>query len=317
MQPRINIFLIRFKNNCYRLHYNTAEAPVINVSKKQNFHIITNNAYNDAIRCELLYCGCRLNSFIWINHSRKLIYFENPKSGSSSIKKSLNIRPPGLVNVLIQLYLEWSKTNKFDVLIKDCNFKLTKEYIDDCINRVNDLIKYQTKSFNNKAFITHYGDSSLFELFYGTSDDVFGLFPDYYSFSFKRDPIDRFLSNYRMFKQQNNRILQLETMTKSKHDDLNLGSFIQITQKFSNHHWLPQIKYIPISSGKIRLDFLKDIKTFDSDWNYLTKKFGLNTTLERINYTDKHEAEIMRIDKEKLCAIRNMYSEDYNVLGIQ
>ncbi len=317
MQQEIKKISIRFNNNCYGLQNDITEVPVITVDKKHNYHIITKNAYNDAIRCELLDCGCRLNSFIWIDHSRRLIYFENPKSGSSSIKKSLNIPPPDLINVLIQSYLKWNKTKKFDILINDYNLRLTQEYIDQCINRVNDLIKYQTKSFNNKKFITHYGDSSQFELFYGAIDDVFGLFPDYYSFSFKRDPIDRFMSNYRMFKQKKNRLLQLETITKTTHKNLKLERFIQIAQQFSNHHWLPQIQYIPIGSGKIRLDFLGDIKTFDTEWGYLTKKFGLNTTLERINYTDKDETEIIRINDANLYAIRNMYIEDYNILGIQ
>lgn len=317
MQQEINTFFIRFINRCYHLHNDAKEAPAICVSKKQNYHIISKNAYHDSIRCDLLDCGCRLNSFIWINHDRKLIYFENPKAGSSSIKKSLNIRPPNLINVLIQLYLKWHKTKKFDIIIKDEKLLLTKEYIYDCINTVNDQIKYNIKSFSNKVFITHYVDSSQFELFYGVIDDVFGLFPDYFSFSFIRDPIDRFLSNYRMFKQQKNRLLQLETMTKNKHEDLDLDSFIQIAKRFSNHHWLPQIIYIPNSSGKIMLDFLGDITTFDSDWNDLMKKFGLHTPLERINYTEKHESKIMCIDNETLCTIRNMYIEDYNILRFQ
>lgn len=52
---------------------------------------MSHTLYRSNIRCELSDCGCKRSTMIWISHKHKAIYFETPKAGSSSIKKSLNI----------------------------------------------------------------------------------------------------------------------------------------------------------------------------------------------------------------------------------
>ncbi len=41
------------------------------------------------IKCDHIKHGCQRNSFIWINYSKKMIYLEIPKNGSSFMKKKI------------------------------------------------------------------------------------------------------------------------------------------------------------------------------------------------------------------------------------
>lgn len=54
------------------------------------------------IVCDLPNCGCNRSTMIWISHGLKAIYFETPKTASSSIKKALNIavEKPDKINIL-------------------------------------------------------------------------------------------------------------------------------------------------------------------------------------------------------------------------
>jgi len=57
------------------------------------------------MKCRQPNCGCGATSFIWVCHERRLVWYEVPKAGSSSIKKALGIVSPlsdqnsGFVNV--------------------------------------------------------------------------------------------------------------------------------------------------------------------------------------------------------------------------
>jgi len=41
--------------------------------------------------CDLEGCGCKSSSMIWVSHSLKAVWFETPKTASTSIKRALNI----------------------------------------------------------------------------------------------------------------------------------------------------------------------------------------------------------------------------------
>jgi hypothetical protein len=44
---------------------------------------------NNKIQCVCQDCGCRNNSFVWINHDYKFIWFEIPKNASSTFRYTL------------------------------------------------------------------------------------------------------------------------------------------------------------------------------------------------------------------------------------
>ena len=44
------------------------------------------------IKCDNPNCGCHVQSFMWISHILRCIYFETPKACSTSIRRSLGIR---------------------------------------------------------------------------------------------------------------------------------------------------------------------------------------------------------------------------------
>lgn len=108
----------------------------------------------------------------------------------------------------------------------------------------------------------------------------------YFKFTFVRNPWSRMVSNWKMFTTQPRRINQLKSMTSlnlSKFED-----FVYFTSEVKNHHWLPQVLYVPQ-----KVDFIGKIETFNRDikqiFEYVQKPYFDLSKQNKTQETDFHK----------------------------
>ena len=93
--------------------------------------------------------GCKTNSFIWVNHSKKQIYFEVPKNASSTMKNVLK----GFKNMSKKDLLDNYTTKYSDYFV----FSIYRDFEERIISNYRDFIK-SNKSFRIEQM------SSLFNM---------------------------------------------------------------------------------------------------------------------------------------------------------
>ena len=93
--------------------------------------------------------GCKTNSFIWVNHSKKQIYFEVPKNASSTMKSVLK----GFKNMSKKDLLDNYTTKYSDYFV----FAIYRDFEERILSNYKDFIK-SNKSFRIEQM------SSLFKM---------------------------------------------------------------------------------------------------------------------------------------------------------
>ena len=131
--------------------------------------------------------GCHENSFIWVNHSKKMIYLEIPKNASTYMKHYIKG--------------DWKNLEQ-------------KKYI-----------------YNNNYYSNYF---------------VFAIF---------RDMEKRIISNYKDFclSKKPGRLNQMSSLfklNKSEIDKLSFSDFLRLANKYKDHHWNSQIKYMYLTLEK-------------------------------------------------------------------
>lgn len=205
--------------------------------------ILAKSPLRKNIRCDLYDCGCRVNSFIWVNHRKKVIYFESPKTACSSIKKALGIRI-NILHVINSFFKQKRIGNgpriKFDLSI----FKL-----------IANLRFTNWEMIYNELEIKKYSN-------------------DYYCFGVKRDELSRLKSNYRMFCGGSNqfRTKQIKFFLKKENEI----EFCNAVLEKNNHHWEPLNKYFMKNINLI------DIHELNQFWSNFSLKYNFDR-LQREN----------------------------------
>lgn len=101
---------------------------------------------------------------------------------------------------------------------------------------------------------------------------------NYTTFTFVRNPWDRFVSNWKMFTQKPYRKSQLESMVGSS--EQSIGEFFDVIQNNRNHHWMPQSLYVPEEVG-----FVGRLESFTEDMERLHEMTG--TRFVRSAFSEK------------------------------
>lgn len=270
------------------------------IVKEQNnkFSIQFNCARSKNIKCDLTECGCRINTFVWVSHQLKCIYVETPKAGCSSIKKAFKISLDPLHTAYAVVYFEHSLAAKIDL---------------ECLNDKNKylfmkLLKFARENYDDLLIKTP--SDSYFSMFNGCIEDALVLYPDYFSFSFVRNPIEKVISTWQMFCKSAIpfRTTQIETIFKKPVNKITLQYFIRKLTLINNHHWNLYVDYLPIKSRC--LDFIGKLEHLSSDWDFLMHRLGLNIILPHENKSCKAPVSLTNSDISRL---EEIYAEDFKI----
>jgi hypothetical protein len=140
-----------------------------------------------------------------------------------------------------------------------------------------------------------------FGMFGGTFQESSDQFPDYYKFSFVRDPVSRTVSNYLMFTHQRaNQMKELFGVNKIPFEE-----FVTKLSVVANHHWAPYADYLPRPE---LLDKLGRLESIQTDWKEICAALGITVTLPHENKSQKSAIDV---SDHVRTAIRTVYERDY------
>ena len=169
-------------------------------------------------KCSLEDCGCKINSFVHISEIKKIIYFETPKCCSTSLKEmfGINVNYNFLLNYL---NLKKNSQDNLDYSLLRKQFQKKIKLNNFTVNNINS----EFKTIYNRAIIKNFLDKG------------------FRSFAVIRNPLTKFISNYRMFCFGSEfRKKQFILITKNKFKDISKISykeFLSLTKYYHNHHW--------------------------------------------------------------------------------
>ena len=130
----------------------------------------------------------------------------------------------------------------------------------------------------------------------------------YFKFTFVRNPWARMVSNWTMFTKYKGRIRQLKSMTDedlSKFED-----FIDFAKRAKNHHWQPQVLFIPEEP-----DFIGKVENFNEDFSKLCHQIGFSIEMPNKTGSSEHKPYWEYYTPSLVEQVREMYAEDIERFG--
>jgi len=146
----------------------------------------------------------------------------------------------------------------------------------------------------------------------------------FFTFSFVRNPWDRFVSLYHFIKSS--RVLQnyktkieeidRECFTSSDRIGLSrLANILLVEKRLYNRHWLPQWKFLCNNNKEIIFDFVGRFENFVSDINFVINRIDLGCiNIPHIHKT-KHKHYSVYYDKATIGVVAEYYKEDIDLFN--
>ena len=161
--------------------------------RRKILELINNKPINKEIKCNLDNCGCRYNTFMWYSHKLDAVYYETPKAACSSIKKALDISIKN--ENILRAYLYHTARKEYPKLTTN----LREKY---CLQSI---LNEQKDRLRNRHPVGITTGKYEFSMYYGSFEESIKEFENYYKFGLVRDPINRTISNFRMFFDKRNK----------------------------------------------------------------------------------------------------------------
>lgn len=139
---------------------------------------------------------------------------------------------------------------------------------------------------------------------------------DYLTFTFVRQPEDRFISayNYLLDKPKNPSDVKFARDVLMQFDGIDdfVARYLNEETLFSHVHFFPQTHFLE-SDGILNVDFIGRYESIEGDFAKLCSILNINARLEAKNVTIKKTvSELSVASREKL---RVLYSKDFKLLG--
>ena len=150
---------------------------------------------------------------------------------------------------------------------------------------------------------------------------VYELFSDislknYFTYTFVRNPIDRFESAFYYLKAGGGNKLDKKWANKYNLESYDINEFIHLLiNPITRYkimrwiHFIPQYKFLQNSNNEIHIDFIARFENIEHDFKELCKKLDIFTQLDHINVT-KHKTNIIDLSSKKI--IYKYYKKDFN-----
>lgn len=130
----------------------------------------------------------------------------------------------------------------------------------------------------------------------------------YFKFTFVRNPWSRIVSNWTMFTKYTGRIRQLQSMTNE--DLSNFEDFVNFAKKANNHHWVPQVLFLPEEP-----DFIGRVENFNEDFSKLCHQLGIDIELPPKTGSSEHKPYWEYYTPSLVETVGEMYAEDIERFG--
>ena len=129
----------------------------------------------------------------------------------------------------------------------------------------------------------------------------------FFKFAFVRNPYDRAVSNYAMFTQNQMRINQLDSykLPGLNPQDLSFREFLTMTSQLDNHHWNPQINFLPFEP-----DFIGRLENLQEDLDNIYKQ--INIPKQQLPHTNKtnHKHYREHYNDHTIKMVQEIYKDD-------
>lgn len=266
-----------------------------------------NYPFKKSLHCSLKNCTCRFSNFSWISHKKKIIYFETPKCGCTSIKKAFDISLD-LECLIFAFALRKSNTAQnlefeslgFSAASFKCNDKLFKAKF------VSVLEKIRTGNLETVPK-GRWGFAHSFD----TPDNLIDKHPSYSKFIIIRDPFERFISAFNMFADHGNLFRFWQIYSSSDEYPFfaeKLEDKVDLFLKARNHHIAPLEEFFPMFGSENRVEavnlsrlnnFLKlkydaDVRHDNTGYRKVLSRSRLSESIQnKLNSFYQHELELI------------------------
>jgi len=129
----------------------------------------------------------------------------------------------------------------------------------------------------------------------------------FFKFAFVRNPYSRAVSNYAMFTQNQMRIKQLDSykLEALKAQDLSFEDFLTMTIRLDNHHWNPQINFLPVEP-----DYIGRFENLQEDLDNICNQ--INIPKQQLPHTNKTNNKHYReyYNDRTIKMVQEIYKDD-------
>lgn len=239
-----------------------------------------------ALRCDLEGCGCRYTPFIWISHSLEAIYFEVPKSASSSFKGHFDLSLNHSIRAFALAFQECRKKSLASTSRFAAHLRYGKEF------------RSARKDISDGSRSPRNCSGDMFEALFMTPDEAVAAYPGYMTFTIVRDPVDRILSCWSMFCRSGMllRERQIENLFGQEAVTIDIRTFVYSLDLHPNHHWNPMHSFVPRKG----VDEILRLETLEEDTSRLGSRLGIKLPLGVVNRSARERLTLSREITEKL-----------------
>lgn len=168
------------------------------------------------------------------------------------------------------------------------------------------------KSLFNHYPMPHY-NWQVYKRIYGHR-----IYNEYFKFALVRNPYDRIVSTYFYF--MNGGYSQWEKNWRDKHLS-NINNFSDFVTKWLPHHFTerehlyPQHYFICNSSFQLEVDFVGKFETLETDFEFITKKLGTRSNLQKLNISNRQADFNFYQTNETRKIISELYKKDFEIFA--
>lgn len=253
-----------------------------------------NSPYQPRLSCCYAGCMCRLSSFVWASHERKMIYFEVPKAASSSVKAAFNIRmTPAIQAAVLVAHMKDKGRGRWIREKAGLETSVAKE-IDEAWEK-SDAKEVPVKGSDFCSLLM-------------SPDEAVATYPDYTTFTVVRDPVARCVSAYKMFCRSQSMFRSGQGVLTFRRIPWNMSfsDFIYSLETRPNHHFALQSAFLPSDTTKV--DYFLRTENLREDIDELAKKTGNKVGVGYLNATSREV--ILNTEERKF--LMKFYGKDYD-----
>ena len=193
--------------------------------------------------CAYTGCGCRINPFVLVSHAHRVLFFEIPKTGSSSITHLLGVAHDRR---------DFQATTDFGLAARIAG--MYHNSAAPRARRAHAIAAAVRPNLRSRApftvtppFTAGAPSQSGFQRFYGTAEEAVAAYPDYTTVSTWRDPVARVRSCWSMFchSGKTHREARVAEATGTDPAGMDFETFLRWALTTPNHHWNPQRWFLP------------------------------------------------------------------------